>query len=511
MVARRAVHRPHRRGEPLLESARTGTPDSATLDRSFFGHPKGLLTLFGLETWERFSFLGMQAILVLFFADSTAHGGLGMAQNSAASVTAAYGTLVYLLSVLGGWVADRMLGAYHSVLYGGILIACGHYCMAVPATLTTWSGLGLIVLGTGFLKPNVSTMVGRLYATDDDRRDAGFALYYMGINLGAFLGPLVSGWLGQNWGWHWGFSAAAIGMTFGVVQYVLGRRHLARDTGAVNPLSAPERTTYARWALLGVLAVAAIGVLLWAVGWLTLQRGVDVITAVSVIAPVIYFLVMFRSPRTTGEERGRLRPYLAMFAASVVFNLVLFSSYTSLNLLALDHVDNSVFGWTFPSSWFQSVLGVIEVLMAPVIAMLWVRLGPRQPHAAHKIAYALVLAGVAFLVLVPPTAGQSGDYRMAAVWLVGCYFFLGVGDILLETTGLSATTKLAPKAFASQTMALWFLSLAMGQGISAQAVRLYGTIPDALYYGVVGAIAVLCGFVMFAATPWMRKTMHPVH
>lgn len=182
-------------------------------DHAFLGHPRGLATLSGLEVWERFSFLGMQAILVLYFADSVADGGLGMDPGTAASVSAAYGTMVYLVSVAGGWLADRILGSYRAVLWGGILIACGHYAMAVPTAAMTWAGLGLISAGTGLLKPNVATMVGKLYRTADDRRDAGFALYYMAINIGAFAGPLITSWLGEHQGWHWGFSAAAIGMT----------------------------------------------------------------------------------------------------------------------------------------------------------------------------------------------------------------------------------------------------------------------------------------------------------
>ena len=209
-------------------------------DHAFFGHPRGLLTLSGLEVWERFSFLGMQAILVLYFAAAVSDGGLGMSSGTAASVSAAYGTLVYLVSVAGGWLADRILGSYRAVLWGGILIACGHYAMAVPTGTMTWLGLGLISAGTGLLKPNAATMVGKLYATDDDRRDAGFALYYLAINIGAFAGPLITGWLGDHKGWHWGFSAAAIGMTFGLIQYVRGRRHLTGRREAAEFALAPE-------------------------------------------------------------------------------------------------------------------------------------------------------------------------------------------------------------------------------------------------------------------------------
>ncbi|GAA2683232.1 peptide MFS transporter [Streptomyces lunalinharesii] len=481
-------------------------------DHRFFGHPRGLLTLFSLEMWERFSFLGMQAILVLYFSDQVAHGGLGMAQNSAASVTAAYGTLVYLVSVAGGWLADRMLGSYRAVLWGGILIACGHYSMAVPTTGMTWVGLGLIIAGTGLLKPNVSTMVGKLYTTEDQRRDAGFALYYMGINIGAFLGPLVTGWLGQKAGWHLGFSAAAIGMTFGLVQYVLGRRGLAGRDHAAEFALPPRAMKRAVWLLAGGgVLVAAAAAALVLTGCLSLDGTVNVLTVISVIAPVVYFTVMFKSPRVTAEERGRLRPYIVLFAASVVFNFILFQSYSTMTLLAADHARTSILGWEFPSTWYNSVLGVAEVLLAPVVAAVWVRMGRRQPHASRKIAYGVILGGLSFLVMVPAVTGQTGNWKMAAWWLVVSYVLLGLGDILLETTGMSATTKLAPAAFASQTMALWFLSLALANGIQAQAVKLFGVISNGLYFGLNGAIAVVLGLVVIAVGPWLRRTMHPVH
>lgn len=236
-------------------------------DRAFLGHPRGLLTLSGLEVWERFSFLGMQAILVLYFAASVSDGGLGMAAGTAASVSAAYGTLVYLVSVAGGWLADRILGSYRAVLWGGVLIACGHYSMAVPTAAMTWTGLGLISAGTGLLKPNVATMVGKLYRTDDDRRDAGFALYYMAINIGAFAGPLITGWLADHKGYHWGFSAAAIGMTLGLAQYVAGRRHLAGKKHAAEFPLAPDALRRAVLSLIvGAVVAAAAGGALAAAG-----------------------------------------------------------------------------------------------------------------------------------------------------------------------------------------------------------------------------------------------------
>ncbi|WTX60822.1 peptide MFS transporter [Streptomyces sp. NBC_00648] len=482
-------------------------------DHAFLGHPKGLLTLSGLEVWERFSFLGMQAILVLYFADTVAHGGMGLDAATAASVSAAYGTLVYLVSVAGGWLADRILGSYRAVLYGGVLIACGHYTMAVPAQAATWAGLGLISAGTGLLKPNVASMVGKLYRTDDERRDAGFALYYMGINIGAFLGPLITGWLGDHKGWHWGFSAAAVGMTFGLVQYVAGRRQLAGRRHAAEFALPPEGIRRAvRLMALGAVAAGLLAGALSLAGWLTMGRFVDALTVISVIAPAVYFTVMFRSPRVSAEERGRLRPYVVLFLASVVFNFILFQAYSTMMLLASTNARTEILGFHFPASWYASALGAFEVALAPVVAGVWSRMGPRQPHASNKIAFGVVLGGLSFLLMVVPTAGQGSDsYRMAAWWIVGSYLLLGLGDVLLETSGMSATTKLAPKAFASQTMSLWFLSLALANGIQAQTVKVYGKVSNAAYFGVNGAIAVAAGLAVIAAAPWLKRTMHPVH
>ncbi|MFD4897318.1 peptide MFS transporter [Streptomyces sp. NPDC057699] len=482
-------------------------------DHAFFGQPRGLMTLSGLEVWERFSFLGMQAILVLFFADKVSNDGLGMDPGTAASVSAAYGTLVYLVSVAGGWLADRILGSYRAVLYGGILIACGHYAMAVPTATMTWVGLGLISAGTGLLKPNVASMVGKLYRTEDQRRDAGFALYYMGINIGAFAGPLVTGWLGDHAGWHWGFSAAAFGMTLGLIQYVAGRRHLAGRKHTAEYALAPGPMRRAVLMIVGGIVVAAlVATALALAGWLTMDRFVDLLTLVSVIAPVVYFAVMFRSPRVTPEERGRLRPYVVLFLASVVFNFILFQAYSTMMLLASTNARTEIFGFHFPASWYASALGAFEVALAPVVAAVWVRMGPRQPHVSNKIAIGVILGGLSFLLMVIPTSGHSGEtYRMAAWWIVGSYLLLGLGDILLETSGMSATTKLAPQAFASQTMALWFLSLALANGIQAQIVKLYGEVSNPAYFGVNGAIAVAAGVAVIAAAPWLKRTMHPVH
>ncbi len=262
----------------------------------------------------------------------------------------------------------------------------------------------------------------------------------------------------------------------------------------------------------GLVAVAVLAGLLSLAGWLTLSRFVDALTLISVLAPIAYFWVMFKSPRVTAAERGRLRPYIVLFLASVVFNFILFQAYSTMILLASTNARTEILGFTFPASWYASALGAFEVLLAPVVAAVWARMGTRQPHASNKIAFGVILGGLSFLLMVLPTSGHADDtYRMAAWWIVGSYLLLGLGDILLETSGMSATTKLAPAAFSSQTMALWFLSLAAANGIQSQVVRLYGEVSNPAYFGVNGGIAVVAGLAVIAAAPWLRRTMHPVH
>ncbi|MEZ0093243.1 oligopeptide:H+ symporter [Streptacidiphilus sp. EB129] len=298
----------------------------------------------------------------------------------------------------------------------------------------------------------------------------------------------------------------------GIVQYVLGRRHLAgRQNGAESalPRSALRRTL--RLVAAGAAALAALFGVLALAGVLTMSRAVDIVTAGSVLAPIGYFGFLFRSPQVSAGERGRLHPYLVLFGASVAFNLVLFQSYSTMNLLALNHADTGFSGWEFPSSWYGSVLGVAEVVLAPVVAATWVALGDRQPHASNKIAYGVILGGLSFLIMVPATMNRTGDWVMSGFWLIVCYAVLGLGDILPETTGMSVTTRIAPAAFASQSMALWFLPLALANGLQAQVVKLYGRISDPAYFGLNGSFVLLVGLAVIAAGPWLRRTMAPVH
>ncbi|WP_082418201.1 peptide MFS transporter [Flaviflexus massiliensis] len=482
----------------------------ARSDKSFLGHPRGLMTLFSVEMWERFSYLGFQAILVLYLSDAVANGGLGYSEDVASSVVAAYGALLYLLSIVGAWISDRMTGTHHAVLWGAIVIAGGHILMGIPTEWATWGGLGLIIIGTGLLKPNINSMVGELYDKGDERRDAGFSIYYAGINIGAFAGPLVAGWLGQTYFWHAGFMAAAVGMVLGVIQYLVGSRHLAgRSRG--QKIRRNFQMDATMWRLIGlVVVVIAIAVAFTVAQDDVLTSLVDIITALTIIVPVIFFVWMYRSPKVTPTERGNLLPYLLLLFALVLYNLLYFQSGNTLNLLALNGVDNSVFGFDYPSTWYISLAAIVEIIMGPVLAWLWIKMGSKQPHVAAKVGIGAVFGGIGFLFVALGASITPGGALMSGVWLVICYIFLGMGDLTLQTSGMSATTKLAPRAFASQTMALWFAAMALAQGIQAQIVQLYELENSVTYFGIQGLVVLGYGLLLVALTPYLKKRMHSV-
>lgn len=504
-MAHNSTDAPEERLSPAQEHDRR-----ARGTNSFLGHPKGLTTLFNLELWERFSFLGFQAILALYFADSIAHGGLGYSQTTSSSVVAAYGALVYLLSIAGAWISDRVSGTHRAVLWGAIIIAIGHVFMGIPAEFSTWIGLGLIIVGTGLLKPNVATMVGELYPKGDQRRDAGFSIYYAGINVGAFLGPLVAGWLGQNIQWHAGFVAAAVGMFLGLIQYIVGGKNLAGRERAEQIRAAfrPDRRFWQVVVL--VLAVIAVGIVFSVATRQTLESFVNGITVVTAVIPVIFLIWMYRSPRTTPLEKRNLLPFALLLVALVVYNLTYFQTGNTLNFVALEKTHNVIGRFTYPSTWYISLTAIVEIVLGPVLAWLWVRMGSRQPHVATKVGLGAVFGGVAFLIVAAGAAVSPAGGLLASGWLIGCYIFLGLGDLILQTSGMSATTKLAPRAFASQTMAMWFAAMALAQGIQAQIVKVFSYDNMGAYFGIQGVIVAGYGILLIALSPWMRRRMHSV-
>lgn len=485
------------------------TPTETTHERGFLGHPRGLATLFFTEAWERFSYYGMRALLLYYMYDQVSNGGLGIDNGTALSLVAVYGSAIYMSAIAGGWVSDRILGVRRSTLYGGVLIMLGHISLALPGgTTTLYISMIFIIAGTGLLKPNISLSVGDLYTERDIRRDSGFTIYYMGISIGALLAPLTVGTLGQRYDYHLGFSLAAAGMAVGLLVYLRGQRHLSEASKhPINPLRwADIRPSHAALLVAGtvlvVLAVTAAAV----AGLLTADVVVGTVSALSIALPTAYFIVMMRSSRTTADERSRVLAYIPLFVAAVCFWIIQEQGAIVLAQYAQQSTDLTAGSFAIPSSWFQSVGSLVLVILAPCFAVLWVTLGrrSRQPSTPVKFGIGLFIAGLSYLLLVLPSmeAGKSG-----ALWLVASFALVTVGELCLSPIGLSATTRLAPAAFATQAMGLWLASGAAGQGISAQIVGFYSAENAARYFGSVGAAAVVLALVVFAVSPIIRARM----
>ena len=444
-------------------------------DRGFFGHPRGLSTLFFTEMWERFSYYGMRAFLILYMVTPAANGGLGFSDPDAASIYGTYTGSVWAAAIVGGIIADRFLGQYRSVLIGGIIIAFGHFALAFKALPFFYSGLTLIVVGTGLLKPNVSTVVGSLYAPGDSRRDAGFSIFYMGINLGAFLGPFIAGYIAQRIDWHLGFACAGVGMTLGVAQFILGRKRLKP---AVERLTLQPSTTIAPTAAAAPAATSHGGLL----GFSTTEwKRIGAIVILIIVATLFWGAY---------EQAGST---LTLFA----------DRYTRLEVM----------GFSFPSSWFQTVQPICVILLAPVFAWLWVRLGPREPSVPTKFALALVFMSASFLVLVPAGAmAQAGEgVRVSPMWLVVAYAVSELGELCLSPVGLSAVTKLAPVRILGLMMGVWFLSNAFGNKLAGWAAGFISSMPLETLFGVVAGTLAAAALIMFVVVKPIRRLMGEEH
>lgn len=480
---------------------------SAPKDRGFFGHPLGLATLFGTELWERFSYYGMRAILLYFVTDAVAAGGLGLDKPTGQALVAIYGSAVYLLSILGGWLADRVLGGRRSVLYGGVVIAAGHVCLALPSSSTAYLGIVLVALGTGLLKPNVSSMVGELYDRDDPRRDSAFSIFYMGINIGSLSAPLAVGLARSIGGYHAGFSVAAVGMALALVFFVVGRRFLGGAGDVVpNPLTADDRPALVRVGSALVLGIAVVIVLAWLIapaGSGALRIGIDSLSYLAFAAPIVLFVVMFRSPKVNGHERQRLRAYIPLFVAAMLFWMIFEQASSTLASYAQDRTELSIVGVTISPELFQSVNPAAIVLLSPVFAWLWVRTGSRPPTAV-KFAFGLTFAALSFLFLAGASA-VAGDGRSPAWVLVLVYVIQTVGELCLSPVGLAATTLLAPRAFRGQAMALWFLATAAGNAVTAQLIQATQAVSDTAYFGGIGLVALVAAGAMFVLAPWVTR------
>jgi POT family proton-dependent oligopeptide transporter len=471
--------------------------------KTFFGHPRGLSTLFFTELWERFSFYGMRAILILFMVAPTAHGGLGFPTAKAGMIYGIYMSMVYLASVPGGWIADKILGARKSILLGGMIIIAGHIALAFPALGSFYFGLALVVIGTGMLKPNASTMVGQLYAEKDIRRDAGFYIFYMAINTGALTAPLVVGTVAERVNWHYGFGLAAIGMTLGVIQFAFGSRWLAGAGLAPKPDPAARKTLFLATGL--VVLIGALFTGLSALGWITISTA-----ALSNSLGLFLFLLtcgifgwLLLVNGWKPEERRRLVAVMVLFFASALFWAAFEQAGSTLTLFGDRATRRVLFGFSFPTSWYQTLNSGFLVALAPVFAALWTFLGRKAPSTTTKFALGLVFAGLGFAVLVPVANGTA----VSPWWLIVTYLCHTVGELLLSPIGLSAMTKLAPVRIASFIMGVWFLSISVGEFIGGRIAAVYEDFSLPYLFGGVFLFCAVCAGGLMLLNPFMRKLM----
>jgi len=495
-------------------------------DRSFFGHPAGLSTLFFTEMWERFSYYGMRAILVLFIVAPVVDGGLGLSVPQAGAIQGTYSAMVYMMTLVGGWMADKLLGLRRSVFWGGVLIMFGHVSLAVPAIGTFYLGLVLVVLGTGLLKGNISAIVGQLYAPDDLRRDSGYSVYYMGINLGGFLGPLACGFLAQNdgfrsmlagWGlspqsaWHFGFGAAAVGMFFGLIQYTLGKRRLPaaaeQPVGAGDPAEAARarRTFLMAAGVIVALILAIVG--LSASGTLAITpTGVGTtIDVVLVVITVGFFFWLFTAGQWTSEERKRLIVILVLFLGAAVFWAGFEQAASTLNLFAERSTANTILGWEYPASWLQSVNSLFIIIFAPIMGALWYKLGPRNPASPAKFSWGLFFLSAAYVLMIVASLAAGSGAKVSPMWLVGCYFLQTIGELCLSPVGLSAMSTLAPARVSGLMMGVWFLASSIGNKVAGRVGGLYESFSLPTIFGANAAfVAVFAIMLALLVVPIKR-------
>ncbi|UCS92979.1 peptide MFS transporter [Echinicola marina] len=504
---------------------------------SMFGHPKGLMTLFFTEMWERFSYYGMRALLILFMTTAVIDGGLGFDDKTSGAIYGLYTMGVYLLALPGGWLADRLFGLKKSVWYGGIIIALGHFTMGIPGilslmegshgpatalssldTTTFFLGLILIVVGTGLLKPNISSIVGQLYHEGSSKRDAGFSIFYMGINIGGFIAPIICSTFAEI-DWHLGFGIAGFGMVLGLIQYRLTSSNLEGKGELAAPQTTQEevkRKRLGRGALLGVLVIGLI-VLLMFQGFIPINASAIAEASYTVIAivTVLFFAYVLILGGLNVDEKKKV----GVIAILLLFSALFWSGFeqagSTLNLFAERFTDRTVLGWEIPTGYFQSANSMFIIIFAPIFAALWVKLGKMhlEPSSPLKFAFGLILLGVGFLVMVfAAKIAASGDLAGPS-WLLFTYLFHTFGELSLSPVGLSLTTKLAPKKFQGQMMGMWFLSVALGNLIAGLiAGEASGETEEALLqmpdqYFMIVMTVVGAGVLLIILTGPIRKLM----
>ncbi|MDO5617982.1 peptide MFS transporter [Kocuria sp.] len=472
--------------------------------KQFFGQPRMLASLFSVELWERFSFYGMQGIIMLYMYYQTTQGGLGMEQSTAAGIVGAYGGTVYMCTILGAWVADRLIGSERAMFASAIMIMAGHIALSLlPGYTGLAVGLILIAVGSGGLKANITNLVGNLYDRDDTRRDAGFSIFYMGINIGGLIGPLLTGWVQQQWGFHVGFALAAVGMAVGLTQYTINRRRLPHDVHAVpNPL---PRGHYPRWIVIALVAVAVLTIAVLT-GVLHPGNLADFIVGAIIISAIALFTLLLISGKVSSDERSRVVAFIPMFIGSAAFFALFQQQFTVVTIYSDERLNRMLGNWEIPVPWVQSFNPAFIILLAPVFAALWTKLGNRQPATPAKFGLGIILMGAAFLVFL----SQVNVASVAVMWVALIMLMATMGELMLSPVGLSVSTKLAPRAYPVMMVSLNYLSVALGTALSGSLAQFYSAQNEAVYFGSLGAVTIAIGVVILLLAKPITKAMRGV-
>lgn len=497
-----------------------GTPGS---EKTFFGHPRGLATLFMTEMWERFSYYGMRALLVLYLVSGGADaatgsqgGGLAYTAATATAIYSVYVAMVYLMAMPGGWIGDRVWGARKTVAIASIVIVAGHLCLALPSSAMFFVGLALVAVGSGLLKANISTMVGQLYSDPKDlRRDGGFTIFYMGINLGAFAAPFAIGILGEKVNWHLGFGLAAVGMALGAIQFMIGSRHLSAESSKVpNPLSAEEKRGVIVKTLAAVAVIAAFYLLVafTDVYRLTLNWALLPITVAGLLIPVAVLVKIKRDRDLNAEEQTKMTAFIWFFVAAAIFWMIFDQGASTLSLFGDSHTSRDIFGWEMPNTLFQSLNPGFIMLLAPVFAALWIKMARsnREPSTIVKFSFALVMAGASFFVFLVPMGMATGDTKVTMWWLVLIFLMHTVAELCLSPVGLSLTTKMAPAKYASQMMGVFFLAVTAGDSVTGMLAIAGVDLNGRGMVALEATAAVLAGFSVYMARNKVSSLMGDV-
>lgn len=476
---------------------------SQNSSKTFLGHPHALFSLFHVELWERFSFYGMQAILLFYLYFETSKGGLGIDKATAGGIAAAYSGSIYMATLLGGWVADRLLGSERTLFYSGIIIMLGHIALAIiPGITGLVTGLILVALGSGGLKPCASGMVGTLYEQDDTShlRDAGFSLFYLAINIGGFFGPLISGWLQSNMGFHYGFGSAAIGMAAGLIIYSMGRKQLAH-TKPVNPLTAQEKP---KVIALSVVIIAAI-ISACVFNLLRFDNFKDVLFGVVITLTVIYFARLLINGREMGAKQNHIIAYIPLFIATCLFWSVWFQVYTAVSIYFEGVMNRTVGGFTIPEAWLGSAQSFWVITLAGSMTVLWTKLGEKQPKTPLKFALSLIIVGLSYAVFLPFT---MNNMVMPLAFIMVVVFLLTVAELLISPISLSLATKIAPSQFKTQMVALSFLALSIGiTGGGKIFSHYYDEQNLSTFFQLMTMMGVISGIILLLFVPILNKLL----